>query len=91
MTSNPNGQVLTQVSFGKLKSALFVQFCSGSDTNNYTKSKKATITQDRYKDFGGGQVKSTFSRGHCDLTIVAHFQKRVPNDTCGYYHSIDTP
>ena len=30
--------------------------------------KDSFITQDRNVDFVGGQVESTFSQGHCDLT-----------------------
>ena len=30
--------------------------------------KDSFITQDRNDDFEGGQVESTFSWGHCDLT-----------------------
>ena len=31
-------------------------------------AKDSFITQDRYHDFEGGQVESTFSWGYCDLT-----------------------
>ena len=31
-------------------------------------NKDSFITQDRNDDFEGGQVESTFSWGHCDLT-----------------------
>ena len=31
-------------------------------------AKDSFITQDRNEDFEGGQVESTFSRGHRDLT-----------------------
>ena len=31
-------------------------------------TKDSFITQDRNEDFEGGQVESTFSQGHCDLT-----------------------
>ena len=30
--------------------------------------KDSFITQDRNEDFVGGQLESTFSQGHCDLT-----------------------
>ena len=31
-------------------------------------TKDSFITQDKNDDFEGGQVKSTFSQGRCDLT-----------------------
>ena len=34
----------------------------------FPKAKDSFITQDRNEDFEGGQVESTFSQGHCDLT-----------------------
>ena len=34
----------------------------------FYRTKDSFITQDRNDDFEGGQVESTFSWGHCDLT-----------------------
>ena len=53
-------------------------------------AKDSFITQDRNEDFEGGQVESTFSRGHSDLTGT-QFKILVPNERYVYYLSIHTP
>ena len=66
-------------------------------------SKDSFITQDRNEDFEGGQVESTFSRGHSVTSPVAQFQKngcqmkdmgvltfhRYPKSLC-ISHGLDT-
>ena len=42
---------------------------------NLIQAKDSFITQDRNDDFEGGQVESTFSGGHCDLTSGAILNK----------------
>ena len=57
------------------KEYLSVKICSrlygvvvSATSGCVSSAKDSFITQDRNEDFEGGQVKSTFSQGHCDLT-----------------------
>ena len=48
----------------------FVFQSKGNSTENthVCIAKDSFISQDRNEDFVGGQLESTFSQGHCDLT-----------------------